>query len=366
KKDKGFGFTIMRGRKSLALGVNEDDVSDTAREPSFYNVNEARPSFTSVSPNCQTKCTFDSLNSFCYTHTKISMENLKSCYLEHISIEKSNLIDFYLVNTVVINDPLDLNYLSNLTQNIRVNGVLTHLPLITNLKNLKILKINFHWINQLDKPHFYPSSIEIFDLVDGKIMIIQRDFFAHFENLKEINLQKNRIRDICLLDYGVIRNVILTGNNKEKYAHHTIKKNFSFENCKNYISTSTVAPTPIVITKKTTILSTKKTNMIKTNTIETTSKSTSKQTTFVSTSVQSSRLLKSTDAVSEKDLSSTKKTEENKQEEKPSLNKDLTFRNRILDYIIENPGVVVSIFTFIFLFLLFLFAYFAYSIEKLK
>ncbi|CAF0885075.1 unnamed protein product [Brachionus calyciflorus] len=42
KKDKGFGFTIMRGRKSLALGVNEDDVSDTGREQSFYNVNEAR------------------------------------------------------------------------------------------------------------------------------------------------------------------------------------------------------------------------------------------------------------------------------------------------------------------------------------
>ncbi|CAF0842056.1 unnamed protein product, partial [Brachionus calyciflorus] len=194
-----------------------------------------------------------------------------------------------------------------------------------------------------------PIVIENFEIYDQHFLLNKS--YTHFQ---------------CLLDYGVIKNVILTGQTKEKYAHNTKKKDFNFENCKNYVSTSTVVATPIVTTKNTTVLSMKKTSMIKTRPFETTCKTTSKQTTFVSTSIQSTKLLKTTTFVSEISFLDTTTPEFNKIGEKQSSKIDYSFRNKILDFIIDNPGVVVSSLTFLFLFLLMLFACFDYAFEKVK
>jgi len=64
------------------------------------------------------------------------------------------------------------------------------------------------------------------------------------------------------LDYGVIKNVILTGDRKKEYLYHTIKKNFNLENCKHYVSTSTAPPpTTTSNTKIGTIIATKNTRI---------------------------------------------------------------------------------------------------------
>ncbi|CAF0738653.1 unnamed protein product [Brachionus calyciflorus] len=447
---------------------------------------------------CQEKCTIDSLNSFfCInknTITKFTSENLKSCYLEQYSNINALQYNFYLYNIVILGVyPLDLNYLSNFTQKIQIlkweNG---HLPIIHNLNNLKILKINFHSIYQLDKADFCPSSLEIIDLAYGNIFRVKNDFFVKFENLKEIDLQGNKIRTIgileinsnfirlidfssqttnfmssdllsrkansfshfdgvffhkdnsdpkllvnfdsnyidalprilgklrhiyyykighqfdqahlinrdfinlsdgpivienfeiydqhflinkvhtnfqCLLDYGVLKNVILSGKSKNKYLHHTIKKNFNFENCKKYVSTSTTTTTTLETTKNMTILSNKKTFIPTTTALGTSNKNTAKKINFISTiksTVQSTKVPKFSSFEPEKNLQNTKSKEENKIGEKLMQKKEKSLRIRVLDYIIVNPGVVVSIFTFIFIFILILFAFFDYAIEKVK
>ncbi|CAF1140154.1 unnamed protein product, partial [Brachionus calyciflorus] len=71
-----------------------------------------------------------------------------------------------------------------------------------------------------------PIVIENFEIYD-------QHFIKHFQ---------------CLLDYGVIRNVILTGDRKKEYLDHTIKKNFNLEICKNYVSLRTAPPPTHIIT----------------------------------------------------------------------------------------------------------------------
>jgi len=63
-------------------------------------------------------------------------------------------------------------------------------------------------------------------------------------------------------------------------------------------------------------------------------------------------------------LLNTKIIEVDKQGKKQSSTIDNSLRNRILDFIIDNPGVVVSFFTLIFSLILILFACFDYAIEK--
>ncbi|CAF0842093.1 unnamed protein product [Brachionus calyciflorus] len=386
-----------------------------------------KSSFASF-PKCQEKCTDDSSFSFCYTNGTLSSEHLKSCYFEHFALKDSRIINFELFYVVLSQskETLDLNYLSEYTQKIHINKMnIGSLPKINNLYNLKTLKINFHEVGGLLNNENLPINLEIIDLSDGDISRIHDEFFIKFENLRELNLRNNRfhflkleinsnfiklidlsyqndpnlfinfdsnrintlpmilgnLRHIyyykighqfyqeqllkrnyitlsdgpivienfeisyqhfikskvlkhfqCLLDYGVIRNVILTGDGKEEYLNHTIKKNFNLENCKNFVSTSTA---PIKITTS----STKN----KTINLET---------------------LISTTFVSEISFLNSTTPELNKIGEKQSSKIDYSFRNRILDYFIDNPGVVVSILTFLFLFLLMLFACFDCSIEN--
>ncbi|CAF0797648.1 unnamed protein product [Brachionus calyciflorus] len=432
-----------------------------------------KSSLALLSLQCQEKCTVDhTLISFCCTNGKLSSENLKLCYSEHSS-NKQSIFNLNLINiSLTDNDPLDLNYLSNFTEKILINKTnISELPKINNLNNLKILKINSHKIYHLVKSDFGPSSLEIIDLAEGYINLIKNDFFIKFENLKEVNLQRNIIYDIgqlkfnsnfirlidfsfqkvnglkyfdgiyflnknsdprlvinfdsnqihkfpkilgnlrniyyykighqfnqdsllnthfisisddgpivienfeiydqhflvnkdykhfqCLLDYGVIKNVILSGQTKHKYTHHITKKNFDFENCKIYVSTSTAATSNFFTEKdNTTISITIKNNATKTQiaeTIKSTASFRNKEATLNSTlrllTAQSTKLLKLTSYIFS--IKQSQKIEN-------------SFRNRILDYIMDNPGVVVSIFALIFIFFLFLFVCFDYAIERIN
>ncbi|CAF1088617.1 unnamed protein product [Brachionus calyciflorus] len=179
---------------------------------------------------------------------------------------------------------------------------------------------------------FYQEELlnrDYITLSDGPIII--ENFEIYDQNFIESKVYKNFQ---CLLDYGVIRNVILTGDKKEEHLHHTIKKIFNLEHCKNYVSTSTAPPT----------ITNSNTNN-KTINLE---------------------ILISTTIVSEISFLNSTTPETNKLREKHRSKIDYSFRNRILDYFIENPGVVVSFLTFLFLFLLILFACFDYAIEKVR
>ncbi|CAF0842111.1 unnamed protein product [Brachionus calyciflorus] len=203
-------------------------------------------------------------------------------------------------------------------------------------------------------------------LSDGPIVIENFEIsYQHFINSKVFKHFQ------CLLDYGVIRNVILTGDGKEEYLNHTIKINF--ENCKNYVSTSATVPAipiPTITTsspnkntsENTRVFHNKK--FINKSSQEIESKN--KNRTINNSTFQSTRLLISTPFLSEKSLLNTKTRELNKLGEKQSSKIDNSFRNGILDFLIDNPGVVVSFFAFIFLFLLLLFACFNYAIEKVR
>ncbi|CAF1019748.1 unnamed protein product [Brachionus calyciflorus] len=201
-----------------------------------------------------------------------------------------------------------------------------------------------------------PIVIENFEIYDQHFL--KSKIYQHFQ---------------CLLDYGVIKNVVLTGNKKKEYLDHTIKKNFNLENCKYYVSTSTAPPpTTTSTTKISNTIATKNTRIlptvIKKNNKSQKIESSSKiqiffNSTFKST-IQSKKLQISTTFLTEEYLLNTKIIEVDKQGEKQSSKIDNSLRNRILDFIIDNPGVVVSFFTLIFSLILILFACFDYAIEK--